>query len=116
MQRLNCVWFCVILFVSSRYSASALPGKIRLLNITSNSIVAYYRRLDQNFRIDAITFNPLSAELVVSIAVVADDGSVENEILVMASMDRVVDRLVVHEKSVYFLMWDPNGTHLGNNL
>lgn len=84
-----------------------------MLNITSHSIVAYYRRIDQNCRIDAITFNPLSAELVVSVAVVADDGTVENEILVLASMDRVVDRLSVHEKSVYFLMWDPNGIHLG---
>lgn len=75
-------------------------------------MVAYYRRIDKNCRIDAITFNPLSAELVVSMAVV-NDGTLENEILVMASMDRVVDRLSVHEKSVYFLMWDPIGTHLG---
>lgn len=90
-----------------------MPGKIRLLDITSRSIVAYYRRIDQNCRIDAISFNPLSAELVVSVAVVSEDGTVENEILIMASMDRVVDRLAVHEKSVYFLMWDPTGTHLG---
>lgn len=93
-----------------------MPGKIRLLNITSRSIVAYYRRIDQNCRIDAVAFNPLSAELLVSVAIVSEDESIEHEILVMASMDRVVDRLAVHEKSVYFLMWDPNGTHLGEYI
>lgn len=72
--------------------------------------------MDQNCRIDAITFNPLSAELVVSVAKAAEDGTVENEILVMASMDRVVDSLKVHEKGVFFLMWDPSGTQLGRRF
>lgn len=92
--------------------ASTLPAKIRLINVPSKSVVAYYRRTDQRCRIDAITFNPLSAELVVSMSLAGEHMTVTSEILVMASMSSVVDRLSVHEKSVYFLMWDPEGTQL----
>lgn len=93
--------------------ASTLPAKIRLINVTTKSVVAYYRRLDKRCRVDAITFNPLSAELVVSLSMIGENNmQVKCEILVMASMSRVVDTLSMHEKSVYFLMWNPDGTQL----
>lgn len=93
--------------------ASTLPAKIRLINVTSKRVVAFYRRDDKRCRIDAITFNPLSAELVISLTMFSEDNmQLTCEILVMASMSRVVDTLSVHEKSVYFLMWNPDGTQL----
>lgn len=92
--------------------ATTLPAKIRLINVATKSVVAYYRRVDNRCRVDAITFNPLSAELVVSLSMVGEHLTMTCEILVMASMSRVVDTLSVHESSVYFLMWNPDGTQL----
>lgn len=92
--------------------ATTMPAKIRLINVATKSVVAYYRRMDSRCRLDAITFNPLSAELVVSLSMVSDQMNVTSEILVLASMSRVVDTLSVHEKSVFFLMWNPDGTQL----
>lgn len=92
--------------------ATTLPAKIRLISVATKSVVAYYRRNDGRCRIDAISFNPLSAELVVSLSMIGEHRQVTSEILVMSSMSRVVDTLSVHEKSVYFLLWDPDGTQL----
>lgn len=56
------------------YSASTNPASICLLNVMTEEIIAYYSRLDTVYRIDAITFNAISAELVVSVTLFAVDG------------------------------------------
>lgn len=106
-------WATFELKINFSFTATTIPAKIRLINLTSKTIEAYYRRSDKKCRIDSLSFNKLSAELVVSFSILGDEGVVKNEILVMASMNRVVDTLSVHEKSVFFLMWNPDGTQLG---
>lgn len=41
------------------------------------------------------------------------DNKTKYDILVLASLDRVVDLLTVHEGSVKLLMWNYDGTMLG---
>lgn len=121
---------------------STSPGTISLINLVSKKVVAYYQRFDDNFQLDAFAFNRISGELVVSFLVpdlskhlfvvrfennvviiliinyfihfIAADDGFSVEILVLASMNRVVDTLVLHENRVRFLMWNPDGTQLGN--
>ncbi|XP_054290570.1 protein cortex-like [Macrosteles quadrilineatus] len=63
-----------------------------------------------------ITFNPISAELVVSQNVYNDGtGSPYSQLSVLASFDRVVDRMDGHEGPVQFLNWSPDGTQLATS-
>lgn len=59
-----------------------------------------------------MTVNPLSAELVAAFTREDQDGAVGCDILVMGSMNRVVDNLSAHINTVNFLLWSPNGTHI----
>lgn len=89
-----------------------MPAKIFLVDLTTKSILTYYQRTDTICCLDAITFNPLSAELVASFTC-DDNDSLRHEIIVLASMNRVVDTLSGHSLSVNFLLWNPTGTHIG---
>lgn len=89
-----------------------MPGKISILELSTKTVLAFYQRHDKKCSIDAITVNPLSAELVVSVTREDDDGNLGCEILVLASMNRVVDNLTAHTRTVNFLLWNPNGTHI----
>ncbi|XP_055902343.1 protein cortex isoform X2 [Eupeodes corollae] len=88
------------------------PASIVILHVPSREIVAYYQRKDRRVEIDFITFNKLTAELLVSFSKKDDDGCVTSEILVMSSLDRVVDVLRVTDSSVRFMMWSPTGMQL----
>lgn len=48
-------------------TATRLPASICLIDVRLKTMIAYYNRTDELCRIDAITFNPQSAELVVSV-------------------------------------------------
>lgn len=88
------------------------PASIVILHVPSREIVAYYQRKDKKIEIDFITFNKLTAELLVSYSFKDDDGCMSSEILVMSSLDCVVDVLRVPECSVRFMMWSPTGMQL----
>lgn len=60
--------------------------------------------------IHKITFNKITAELVVSVEY---RDTHECELLVLGAMDRVVDVLSGHEKVVLNMIWSPNGNILG---
>lgn len=93
----------------------SLPAKIVLLDLTTKATLAYFQRNDRKCTLDAFTFNPLSAELVASFTREDEEGTVRSEILVLASMNRIVDNLSAHSGSVSFILWNPTGTHIGKN-
>lgn len=49
-----------------------------------------------------------------SVFTAASEEGFSVEILVLASMNRVVDTLISHDNRVRFLLWNPDGTQLGN--
>lgn len=85
---------------------------ISIFDLSTKTVLAYYQRYDVKCSLDAMTINPLSAELVVSFTREDRNGSIGCEILVLGSMNRVVDNLSAHVNSVSYLLWDPNGTHI----
>lgn len=42
------------------------PATLSLINLVSRKVVAYYQRFDEDCQLDAMTFNRISGELVVS--------------------------------------------------
>lgn len=88
----------------------AHPAKIMVYDLTTKMVRAYYKRTDHKYWLHAIAINPLSAELVASFSL---EHSEDSEILVMASMNRIVDNLSAHSSAVNFIMWNPTGTHIG---
>ncbi|KAG8296537.1 hypothetical protein J6590_055182 [Homalodisca vitripennis] len=78
-----------------------------------------------NSAILCVSFNPLSAELVVSHRIFSEFNSTdsvaqtstfaETQLNVLASFDRVVDRMHGHTGRVPFLNWSPDGTKLASS-
>lgn len=87
------------------------PVSICLFDVSTSNIISYYKRNDKRYALCAMTPNPLTAELVVSF-VHKPNGKIRSDILVLASMNRVVDNLSAHQNSVFYLLWDPTGTHI----
>lgn len=84
------------------------PASIHLLDLKTKTTIAHYQRNDTQYSLCAMSINPLSAELVVSFSH-TDNGVTRNDILVMASMNRIVDNISAHQAAVYFILWDPTG-------
>lgn len=87
------------------------PASIYLLDLKSKTTIAHYKRNDLQYTLCAIAINPLSAELVVSFFHQVN-GTNHSDILVMASMNRIVDNISAHHDAVYYLLWDPTGTKI----
>ncbi|CAD7081238.1 unnamed protein product [Hermetia illucens] len=92
--------------------ADSCPAAIFVFNVPSKTIVARYQRTDETVYIEYIIFNKISAELLVSCTIIEIDGNSVNEILVLASLDRIVDVLKSHDDTVCFMIWNPNGMQL----
>lgn len=90
--------------------ACKFPLEITLFDVSTKTKRATYRRMDRSYSLHAIALNPVTAELVASFARIGEEHS---EILVMASMNRIVDNISGHSGAVSFIMWNPNGTHIG---
>lgn len=87
------------------------PASIHLLDLKTKTTIAHYRRTDLRYSLCAISMNPLSAELVVSFSHQASGTARRrSEIIVMGSMNRVVDNISAHQDDVYYILWDPTGT------
>ncbi|KAJ6646322.1 Protein cortex [Pseudolycoriella hygida] len=97
--------------VSYLIISNKIPASICLIDVMEKQMIASYNRTDKLCRIDAITFNPKSAELVVSVTLYEGD-SVSYEILVLAALDRVVDLLNIHDDCVKLLLWNSDGSML----
>lgn len=85
------------------------PASIYLLDLKSKTTIAHYRRNDLQYKLCAMSINPLSAELVVSFSH-QENGVTHSDILVMASMNRIVDNISAHKDDVHYILWDPSGT------
>lgn len=85
------------------------PASIHLLDLRTKTTIAHYRRNDSQYTLCAMAINPLSAELVVSFSHQVNNVT-HGDILVMASMNRIVDNISAHQDAVYYILWDPTGT------
>lgn len=85
------------------------PASIHLLDLKTKTTIAHYRRTDSQYTLCAMAINPLSAELVVSFSHQVNNVT-HGDILVMASMNRIVDNISAHQDAVYYILWDPTGT------
>lgn len=87
------------------------PASIHLLDLKTKTTIAHYRRNDSQYTLCAMSLNPLSAELVASFTHQLN-GNTQSDILVMASMNRIVDNISAHQDAVYYVLWDPTGTKI----
>ncbi|XP_067643669.1 protein cortex isoform X2 [Eurosta solidaginis] len=92
--------------------AETVPASIVVLHVPSKEIVAYYQRMDRRIVINYLTFSKITAELLVSVCMAADDGRWDFKILVMASLNRVVDLINIPGSGARFVVWSPDGTKL----
>uniref|UniRef100_A0A182PU83 Uncharacterized protein n=1 Tax=Anopheles epiroticus TaxID=199890 RepID=A0A182PU83_9DIPT len=92
--------------------AHSEPVMIALFHVPTRQSVSYYRREQCDCIVTTLSFNKISGELVVCLSF--SDTSKQPEILVLASMDRVVDVMRNHDDSIVHLLWSPNGTQLAS--
>ncbi|XP_067643670.1 protein cortex isoform X3 [Eurosta solidaginis] len=92
--------------------AETVPASIVVLHVPSKEIVAYYQRMDRRIVINYLTFSKITAELLVSVCMAGDDGRWDFKILVMASLNRVVDLINIPVSGARFVVWSPDGTKL----
>lgn len=85
------------------------PAAIHLLDLKTKTTIAHYRRTDMQYQLCALSISPLSAEVLASFSHEVDHVT-HSDILVMASMNRIVDKLSAHHDAVYYILWDPSGT------
>nr|XP_014099015.2 protein cortex-like [Bactrocera oleae]XP_036227398.1 protein cortex-like [Bactrocera oleae] len=71
--------------------------------------------MDRRIIISYISFSKITAELLVSVSMAGDDGCWDFKILVMSSLNRVVDLLCIPESGVRFVVWSPDGTRLATS-
>ncbi|XP_016987499.1 protein cortex [Drosophila rhopaloa] len=93
--------------------AERCPASIFIFNIPRRQFVASYRRRDDRIVIKTVTFSKITGELLVNVIRRDDDSDFAVfEILVLASLNRVVDLLSHQERGTLFLMWSPDGTNI----
>lgn len=78
------------------------PASIYLLDLKTKTTIAHYQRNDSRYMLCAMSINPLSAELVASFKH-AKNGCVVSDILVMASMNRIVDNISAHKGKIVLI-------------
>ncbi|XP_067643673.1 protein cortex isoform X6 [Eurosta solidaginis] len=97
---------------TNEFPAETVPASIVVLHVPSKEIVAYYQRMDRRIVINYLTFSKITAELLVSVCMAGDDGRWDFKILVMASLNRVVDLINIPVSGARFVVWSPDGTKL----
>ncbi|EDW77421.1 uncharacterized protein Dwil_GK18096 [Drosophila willistoni] len=91
--------------------AERCPASLVIVHVPRREIVASYKRKDDDIKIRAITFSKITGELLVNI-IRNDKGQTRYEILVLASLNRVVDIVGFCDRGALYLMWSPDGTKL----
>ncbi|XP_055533042.1 protein cortex isoform X1 [Wyeomyia smithii] len=91
--------------------ADTEPVTIALFHVPSRKVLSFHRRPNVDCFITALAFNKVSGELVVSYSY---PGGKLPDIVVLASMDRVVDVMENHEDLVGHLLWSPDGKQLAS--
>lgn len=91
--------------------ADTEPVTIALFHVPSRKVLSYHCRRNIDCIITALAFNKVSGELVVSYSYPSGKPP---DMLVLASMDRVVDVMENHEDVVAHLFWSPDGKQLAS--
>ncbi|XP_017069684.2 protein cortex [Drosophila eugracilis] len=95
--------------------AERSPATIFIFNIPRRQCMASYKRRDDRIIIKTITFSKITGELLVNIIRLDDSDFAMCEILVLASLNRVVDLLTHQDRGTLFLMWNPDGTSIATS-
>lgn len=93
--------------------ADTEPVTIAVYHVASKQVLSFHRRRNVDCLITALAFNKISGELVVSYAYPPQTGK-SPDMLVLASMDRVVDAMENHDDHVAHLFWSPDGKQLAS--
>ncbi|XP_034129015.1 protein cortex isoform X1 [Drosophila guanche] len=88
------------------------PASIFIFNIPHRQFVASYKRKDDRINIKTVTYSKITGELLVNIIRGDPMECLVCEILVLASLNRVVDLLAHQDRGTLFLMWSPDGTNI----
>ncbi|XP_030377003.1 protein cortex isoform X2 [Scaptodrosophila lebanonensis] len=100
-------WTGVDLAISEK-----VPASIIILNMPRAEIVASYQRRDKKIMISSVNFSNVTGELLVSISRRDDDGCPYCEIIVLSSLNHVVDIIENKDRGAIFMMWSPDGKRL----
>ncbi|XP_016939867.3 protein cortex [Drosophila suzukii] len=92
--------------------AERSPASIFIFNIPRRQFVASYRRRDDRIVIKTVTFSKITGELLVNVIRRDNSDFAVCEILVLASLNRVVDLMSHQDRGTLFLMWNPDGTNI----
>nr|NP_001260144.1 cortex, isoform B [Drosophila melanogaster]NP_523494.1 cortex, isoform A [Drosophila melanogaster]Q960N3.2 RecName: Full=Protein cortex [Drosophila melanogaster]AAF52421.1 cortex, isoform A [Drosophila melanogaster]AAK54464.1 cortex [Drosophila melanogaster]AGB92680.1 cortex, isoform B [Drosophila melanogaster] len=92
--------------------AERSPASIFIFNIPRRQFVASYRRRDDRIVIKTLTYSKITGELLVNVIRRDDADLAVCEILVLASLNRVVDLMSHQDRGTLFLMWNPDGTKI----
>lgn len=93
--------------------ADTEPVTIAVYHVARRQVLSFHRRRNVDCLITALAFNKISGELVVSYAYPSRTGKAP-DMLVLASMDRVVDAMENHDDQVAHLFWSPDGKQLAS--
>ncbi|XP_065087735.1 protein cortex isoform X2 [Ochlerotatus camptorhynchus] len=93
--------------------ADTEPVTIALFHVPSRKVLSFHRRRDVDCVITALAFNKISGELVVSYSYPPQSDK-PPDMLVLASMDRIVDVMENHDDYVAHLFWSPDGKQLAS--
>ncbi|KAH8410138.1 hypothetical protein KR009_006761, partial [Drosophila setifemur] len=92
--------------------AERRPTTIFIFNVMRRQFVASYKRKEDLVYIKTVTFSKLTGELLVNIIRRDEMDCLICEILVLASLNRVVDLMSHQDRGTVFLMWSPDGTNI----
>ncbi|XP_034474803.1 protein cortex isoform X2 [Drosophila innubila] len=88
------------------------PASIYIFHVPRREIVAFYRRTNKKVLINSINYSKITGELLVNVYRYDNNGCPCCEILVLSSLNRVVDILGHQEGNLFFMMWSPDGSKL----
>ncbi|XP_055591279.1 protein cortex [Uranotaenia lowii] len=91
--------------------ADTEPVAIAQYHVPTDAVLSCYRRQNVDCIVTAVSFNKISGELVVSYSYPSGKAP---DIVVLASMDRVVDVMKNHDDVVAHLFWSPDGKQLAS--
>ncbi|XP_032595250.1 protein cortex [Drosophila grimshawi] len=89
-----------------------LPSSIYIFHVQRREIVAFYQRGDEKILIKSLNFSKITGELLVNTYRQDENGCPCTEILVLSSLNRVVDILGYQDRGALFMMWSPDGRSL----
>ncbi|RZC42769.1 cell division cycle protein 20 -like protein, partial [Asbolus verrucosus] len=91
-------------------------GRVILWNVNTHKDVISERNTYKNSSVDCLTFNPITAELVVSyfVACGRDVSKGSGVVSVLSNINKVVEELHIHNGPVPYLLWGDQGRVLAS--